>query len=821
MRFSGSVSLRPVRAAFLVPPDDLGVVSRAAQLSACMWGGRYNPIIPFFETGGERWTKPYSFKKGLDVARGYIDFFEPDTLIETAPGMAEKLGWHAERSGIGLPRTLPFEKFYNLDSRGRAEFATGVDVFEVIQDMYDKEYKYERRHKQEFATIQQSDGNAFFDVVGGRYPADESLAYIRDGFREAFGSEDLDVSASTAMKFLTAGCAGPLWVTRHGLEETLGNGSYDQVLYVFDPGDAGDIIDFWNYRLVYSRVIPFAVNWIAEHQDFLRECILTVHRPIPGNPFGTMFHSGVLFGASISADERAKLVQSYLTDLPEGSFYIGYPPSFWDEVYRGGGRRYSKVIATAKRTSFDEEVGSERYLKLPAPVPEFVNATHRYLKARWVNLVAADGTQQRPDPATIYPSNLWSPGYPQLGSGRDLRIGREGWAIQQEHKIGYSLLEPQDGRAAIIGWLKTKGIEATPSEEGQIAARIVATAETLLGCGMYADRKTLQLLNEMAESHTEVSRNGRRKLRSTPDRSKHYQAVRRHFDDRSRRSFGYWNDLKHFLKLSVFRAGLQVQCPVCSYQNWLAVDSLSYRPTCTRCLNQFDFLQTPEGLHRIDWYYRVTGPFAAPDYARGGYAVALTLRILAQRHDAEMTWSTGLKLQPLNREIDFIAWHRSASLGTSERDEPLVVLGEVKSFGVGSVNDETIAALQDVAEKFPGAVMVVASLREIGEYSLEEIARLRRLALWGRRTPFPQSNPLIILTGTELFADHGISNAWKKVDGKEVHPSYDFNDLYTLADMTQHRYLGLESRWHRDGNSDLPDHMSRLLAAIRFRSRIE
>jgi hypothetical protein len=105
MRFTGSVSLRPVRIGFLMPPDDLGLVSRVARLSTCLWGGRYNVMIPFFEAGGERWVRPYHAEGGLNVARGYVNFFEPDTLVESSPGMAERLGWHNENSPLGLPRS--------------------------------------------------------------------------------------------------------------------------------------------------------------------------------------------------------------------------------------------------------------------------------------------------------------------------------------------------------------------------------------------------------------------------------------------------------------------------------------------------------------------------------------------------------------------------------------------------------------------------------------------------------------------------------------------------------------------------------------------
>jgi hypothetical protein len=185
-----------------------------------------------------------------------------------------------------------------------------------------------------------------------------------------------------------------------------------------------------------------------------------------------------------------------------------------------------------------------------------------------------------------------------------------------------------------------------------------------------------------------------------------------------------------------------------------------------------------------------------------------------------MTWSTGLRLDPLGCEIDFIAWHRSTLMGSEERDEPVLVVGEAKSFGVGSINDDAINSLKKVAQRFPGAVMVVSSLRDIGHYSMAEIARLRHLAVWGRRKTYEGEpiNPLIVLTGTELFAEYGISNAWKEVDGKETHPVFDFHDLHTLAELTQQRYLGLKSHWERPEQNSFPQPMRSLLSLVRRRA---
>jgi hypothetical protein len=818
-RFTGSVSFRPVRIGFLMPPDDLRLVSRVARLSTCLWGGRYNVMIPVFEAGGERWC-PYHAEGGLNVARGFVNFFEPDTLVESSPGMAERLGWHSESRAFGLPRVVSLDQFYEQNLHGRVEFVAGVDILEVMQQLYDDEYKYERRHKRPFAAVDNVDGNAFFDVVGGRYPNDETLADIPDAYAQVFSPETLPASAHSAMKIVKERYAGPLWIARHGLEESLGRGFHDAAFYVFDPADAGDVIDYWNYRLIASRVIPINLEWFADHKDFIRERILQVHRPIPGNQFGTKFHSSVQFASSISDATVVELIRKHLDGLPDMSFSWGRDPLIWQPIGRGHERRETKILATSKAISFDEEISPERYVRLPAPSPTFLNVSGRYTKARWVNLIAPAPSNRGSDSAIVYPSNLWSPGYPRLASSESLRIGREGWALQQEHTIGYSLLQPQDGRHAIIGWLKTQGIEARPSEEGQVAAQLIAAAGGLLASGMFADRKTIDLLSEMAESQADLSRGGKRVATTTPDRSKHIQTVRQHFDQRAKRSFGYWNELEYFLKRSVFRAGLRVQCPICTYRNWYDLDAISYSPTCTRCLNQFEFSQSPKDLHDVNWFYRVVGPFAVPDYARGGYAVALTLRCIAGHHDTEMTWTTGLNLQPLNCELDFAAWHRRGGMLNGERDEPLLVIGEAKSFGKNAISEDAVIGLRTVASRFPGAIMIVSSLREIGDYAADELQRLRDLALWGRREVYQGQprNSLVVLTATELFAEHGISDAWKKA-GEAAHLLIGPADLHGLAELTQKRYLDLPGFWEeRIKAHELAYQRRRLLNLIQRRT---
>ncbi|MBY2909643.1 hypothetical protein [Rhizobium leguminosarum] len=819
MKLSGSVSFRPVRIGFLTPIDDLALLSRIARLTTCLWGGRYNPIIPFFENGGDdRRRHPNSKVTGLDIARAYINFFEPDVLVEAAPGMAKALGWAEGDRHFVMPRILTLDEFFELDDRGSVQFSLGVDIFEVMAHLYDTDFRYERRHKEPFAKVAETEVDAFFDVVGGRHPSETPLAYISKAYDDVFTPVALPPDATTALRYLKDDLRGPFWVTGHELDHRPGRGHRNETFYVFDPTVPGDVIDYWNFRLVAPHVMPINVNWIGECAEFIRDEIQAIHRPIPGNSSGTMFHSTICLASSIDEERCDQIAKEHFADLPEGAFYFGSNFSYWKTRGRGRNRRDSKIIVYGEPIKFDEK--SERgTVKIPAPSPSFINYSKRYSRARWMNVIALSTAHLEDTVATVYPSNLWKLGYPRL-SGGEFRITREGWVVEVEYDIGYGHLKVETGRNAIIDWLDTQGIAATPSEEGQIAAQVIAAAGGLMASGMFADLDTLKLLGEMAESHSEVSRNGRRVAKATPDRSKHVNTIRQHFKERKKRSFGYWNELNYFLERSVFRAGLRVQCPICGHQNWFDLDAVSYKPVCTRCLNGFEFSQSPSHIDNVDWFYRIVGPFAAPDYARGGYAVALTLRALSGNQNIEMTWSTGLTLKPLNCEVDFVAWRRATRFGSDERDEPILVVGEAKSFGRNSINNEAIVTLKKVAESFPGCVMVVSMLRKGEELSLGEIGRLRHLALWGRRSEFEGEpvNPLVLLTQIELLGDRGIRGSWEKIDGMKMHAIYDVDDLHTLADLTLERYLGLGAHWDKQAAGKTLEPAASILLLLKARA---
>ena len=52
------IRLRPIRFGFLVRPDDAEKnVLEIFRINTCLWGGRFNPIIPFFKYVPSWWER--------------------------------------------------------------------------------------------------------------------------------------------------------------------------------------------------------------------------------------------------------------------------------------------------------------------------------------------------------------------------------------------------------------------------------------------------------------------------------------------------------------------------------------------------------------------------------------------------------------------------------------------------------------------------------------------------------------------------------------------------------------------------------------------
>jgi hypothetical protein len=81
-----TVKCRPLRLAFLIPPDKADL-RKAIQVNSTLWGGTLNPIIPLYAQSPKAW-KMYPGEKVTmkDRVAGYVRAFDPDLLVDCTGG---------------------------------------------------------------------------------------------------------------------------------------------------------------------------------------------------------------------------------------------------------------------------------------------------------------------------------------------------------------------------------------------------------------------------------------------------------------------------------------------------------------------------------------------------------------------------------------------------------------------------------------------------------------------------------------------------------------------------------------------------------------
>ena len=104
--------------------------------------------------------------------------------------------------------------------------------------------------------------------------------------------------------------------------------------------------------------------------------------------------------------------------------------------------------------------------------------------------------------------------------------------------------------------------------------------------------------------------------------------------------------------------------------------------------------------------------------------------------------------------------------------------------------------MSQIAEMFPGAVLVFSTLRE--SLSKTELAAMKRIARAGRKYWKAERpiNPVMILTGTELLSGRPMPYCWSATLQQKFR---QLHGLLRLCDATQQIYLGIPSwqvEWH-------------------------
>ena len=786
---SVNLRLRPIRFAFLIRPDDQKHTLEAFRINTCLWGGEYNPIVPFFKQLPKWWDKKgYRFENSKQILNGYLDFFEPDFIVEAEKGIAGGLGFDSDR-------VLQFSDILIRDGACDSD-GYGLSVNGLYRDLYKKEFQFTKRNKDNFVHVKPGEPSfsAFVACIFGAFPPRRELRYFEQNYKNVFEPQEIALTDKSLFKLYKTRYTSALMIGRSKLDVSYNDHS-DPALFILNAHESRDLIDFWNLRIVHNNILAIPVQWINNLSPLCKDFILKNYCPLPGNQNGVMIQPTVMFSRSISDKDSDEIYKKYLKVDQKGANCIQqwYPPLWRPSP--------EFTVRTTRPTVSADEKRIDISIDLNKPNIEFDTLWPGFTKKygnrhRFANVAKIGIWGDDDQIATVFPCNYKNPLFPKFRMGREhLLPTAEGLVFFPEYRNISERWELVSGTKALNTWFNENKITATLSDAGRPTQQIIQTLGGFWGVAKIAKAGTVKLLNEMS--------------RKPLTRSVHYAEFRQKIKDAVGKNIWRYKEFETLVERNAVELGLELKCGKCGSWGWHSIKQLDYSVTCDLCLQKFAFpITNPGDSQYCKWAYRVIGPFALPDYAKGGYASALGIRffsdVIGRANRVDVTWSAGQELTLATGkkiEADFILWYqRKQMFGTDYPTE--IVFGETKSFGKDVFKDEDVTKMKTLGEAFPGAVLVFATMREAKELSKEEIGRIRKLAEWGREYDKEKDQtraPVIMLTGTELFIDPPIEHEWKEKGGKHaqlITPAYisvSLDNLRILADLTQQLYLDMPS----------------------------
>ena len=451
-------------------------------------------------------------------------------------------------------------------------------------------------------------------------------------------------------------------------------------LFILDPQESKDLIDFWNFRAVRRDVKVVPIQWVKELSPDYRQFIQNRY--------------GVMFSNSISDDSQDRC-KNYLhiekqdVHMPE----IWFPP-IWkksSKIEHPTGRPTLEADRKWINIQIDEENPEIRFDSL---FPEFASELGSRLSA--ANIVKLQDGSNHNQIATVIPYNYKNPEFPTLALSRKHFLSTtEGLVMFPEYQSIPESWNLVDGTTAFAQWFKANKIPSSISDAGRATHQII---RTLGGCWQVSDiahKEVIEFLNKISDRLTKTAS---------------HETVQEKLGK---------DVLERLVERKAIELGLNLKCSRCSEWNWYSITQLDYSLTCGLCLKQFDFpVLNPKNTKFSKWAYRLIGPFAQPDYAKGGYTSSLAIRVftclIGLMGRTETTWSAGQELELTTGkkvEVDFMLWYQTRQIAGPD-SPPETVFGEAKSFGKVAFRKSDVDNMKLLAQKFPGSILVFATMRE-------------------------------------------------------------------------------------------------------------
>lgn len=776
--------LRPIRLGFLVSPSDVQMLQRVIQINTCLWGGRFNPILPFFKKTHPSLVEGRYRPPARSIVAGYIEGFSPDYLVVKDRKAVSNL----------LPEKRIIELSEIVQPKNDQPFSFGLEAPYLYLDLYEKEFKFQRRHPIKVLLPYTKDKKLalFYKTLFGDFPSDEGLEYIERLYRDYFDAKEQEINPTEFFNTLfERSLLYPLQAGNISLKPQ--NPDRGRQIFFMDATSPLDLMDFWNLRATGRSVLPLPIQLVDHGIKEISAFVKRNHVPDKHNK-SIMHNTTIICSRSCKSTDMGAFIKKL--NIPDQSL-IGqhWYPRLWDEwarteTYEGIGTVTAKedsiaVVASGGRVTFSQLM------------PDFADQVSGERTPNWINVINFSESEKLTGAPVIPPGIANLDRILHDGSVHSKWATQEGIIVPCMNWGRSQFWELPTAQNLFQAYMEQFGFQMELSSAGKITLQVLRAIGGIWGIGSFSNEEVLKKLEGMArgiaESEDPASPAAPKVRAATVSHRTWWSLLQRINDNNPKIAE---NHLKNLLKSDVFRAGLRLQCPQCSQHTWFSLEQLNEKVECERCLQSFSFPMFPPSEDA--WHYRTVGPFSIEGYAHGSYCTLLTANFLFGHHfHGETSWipSTILK-NPKQKiteiEIDFAAFWRVYDFG--KRTSPVLVFGECKTFDQFKAKD--VKRMATIADAFPGAVIVFSTLRKKLEDKEKHL--IASLANKGRKHLKDERwrNPVMVLTGIELLHRMGPPSCWKEAG----QPYENYETEYwqhrkpqELCDMLQRMHLGMDS----------------------------
>lgn len=765
------VSLRPLKFAFVVRPSDKQAIHEAIAYNSSHWGGVFNPIIPAYKRLPNNWEEHVKIKRRTPIKRiidNYITTFDPDFIIAADKDLNAEL---AERH----PNVIA-PNFDMLNLELPAEERYGVNVYEILNYLCRKEFKFKRRHEVSICTQDDYNShNLFLSAIFGKY-TERVRNQIETHYHDFLDIKCNTLSASNLYDYNSF--FDPISITRYGLKVKGYNYSpRGHCALIINPTSTLDILDFWNLRALGWSVFPISTSHfdqisMPDFKDFLSR-----YHYRTGYKDSIVKRGTILKGRQVPLETFKSFISSIETPEFEGDEgYIFSTQEWFPSMWSPSIARHNKTegIHIYSKTRKHDITGDTERISFKTLDPKITSNTNTSA-AKFANEISFEMFGSNDEPlAECIPNGGNEVAWTVSSGGSNWRISRHRLIYTSQHLEWPIHIEIPKAEDIMLAWFRSMGWQVQLSSAGHVAKQVLKQLNGLNGIRTISQPGVIELLNDMAPRKAILQPTVWGKIQRIANNDPFRPAPKRL--------------LKGLIEKNIMKLGATLQCPICQQRSWHSLDDLNYEVKCEKCLNLFS--PPTHSTDDIKWAYRSFGPFSLEDSAYGAYSVLLTLKFLADElHDKVtplMSFTAQKADQTIEADLAILRETRQAGLDNTD-----LMFAECKTYN--SFEKTDIDRMVVLNKNFPDAYIVFAKLSDRLTRKEKRLIKsfIRKTSPKG---PYSTTAKVMILTKTELCSHRslGLNKAYEEAGGRhaEIAGKHRFiSSLGDKCDVTQELYL--------------------------------